>query len=138
MKATDIAKAFDVSLDDAKLALKIINWRVKPTDLPDKLPNTCDQYKYLDTDRLGADCSCRLDALNELLGTFGVEPIRTTEHIDRYWFDCRACYLNTGDTYNTTILFDTKKDRFYLTSWGDFVESLDGKKDDNGDPIEVL
>jgi len=137
MKATDIAKVFDVSLDDAKLALKIVNWKVKPTELPDRLPKTCDQYKYLDTDRFGADCSCRLDALDELLGTFGVEPIRTTEHIDRYWFDCRACYLNTGDTYNTTILFDTKKERFYLTSWGDFVESLDGKKDDNGDPIEV-
>jgi len=145
MKAEQIAEAFDVSLDDAKLALKIMNWKVKPTDFPDKLPKTCDQYRYLDTqfgdlyDRdFGADCSCRLTALDELLGTFGVEPIRTTEHIDRYWFDCRACYLNTGDTYNTTILFDTKKDRFYLTSWGDFVESLEGKKDDNGDPIEVL
>lgn len=61
----------------------------------------------------------------------------TAYAIDGYWFDCRAVYLNTGDTYNTTILFDTKKDRFYLASMGDFVESLDGKKDDNGDPIEV-
>jgi hypothetical protein len=138
MKAADIAEAFDVSLDDAKLALKIINWKVKPTDLPDRLPKTDDEFRYLDTDKFGIDCSCRLAALDELLGTHGVESIRTTEHIDRYWFDCRACYLNTGDTYNTTILFDTKKDRFYLTSWGDFVESLEGKKDDNGDPIEVL
>jgi hypothetical protein len=137
MKATDIAETFDVSLDDAKLALKIINWKVKLADFADKLPKTYDEFRYLDTDNFGIDCSCRLAALDELLGTFGVEPIRTTEHIDRYWFDCRACYLNTGDTYNTTILFDTKKDRFYLTSWGDFVESLDGKKDDNGDPIEV-
>jgi len=137
MKAADIAEAFDVSLDDAKLALKIINWKVKPTDLPNKLPKTCDQYRYLDTDKFGTDCECRLTALDELLGTCGVEPIRTTEHIDSYWFDCRACYLNTGDAYNATILFDTKKDRFYLTSWGDLVESLDGKKDSNGDPIEV-
>lgn len=137
MKAEQIAEAFDVSLDDAKLALKIMNWKVKPTSLTDRLPKTCDQYRYLDTDNFHTDCSCRLDALDELLSTFGVEPIRTSEHIDRYWFDCRACYLNTGDTYNTTILFDTKKDRFYLTSWGDFVESLEGKKDDNGDPIEV-
>ena len=139
MKATDIAEVFDVSLDDAKLALRIMNWKVKPTDLPDKLPKTYDQYRYLDldTEMFGTNCECRLTALNELLGTFGVEPIRTSEHIDGFWFDCRACYLNTGDTYHTTILFDTKKDRFYLTSWGDFVESLDGKKDEGGCPIEV-
>lgn len=138
MKATDIAKVFDVSLDDAKLALKIVNWKVKPTDFPDRFPKTCDYYKYRDTDAMfGTDCECRLAALDELLTTCGVETIDTSEHIDRYWFHCRACYLNTGDTYNTTILFDTKKDRFYLTSWGDFVESLEGKKDDNGDPIEV-
>jgi hypothetical protein len=137
MKAEQIAEVFDVSLDDAKLALKIMNWEVKPTDFPDKLAKTCDQYRYLDIDGFGTDCEYRLAALDELLGTFGVEPIRTTEHIDGYWFDCRACYLNTGETYNTTILFDTRKDRFYLTSLGDFVESLDGKRDESGCPIEV-
>lgn len=137
MKATDIAKAFDVSLGNAKLALKIINQQAIPTRFINKLPNTCERYRYVDLDRYGNRCSCWLCALNEILGTHGVESIRTSEFIDRYWFDCRAAYLNTGDTYNTTILFDTKKDRFYLTSWGDFVESLDGRKDSNGDPIEV-
>lgn len=137
MKAEQIAEAFDVSLDDAKLALKIINWKIKPTDLPDKFPRTCETYQYLDTDSFGNDCECRMAALDELLETCGVEPIRTSEYIDPYYGEIRASYLNTGDTYCSTILLDHKKDRFYLTSFGDFVESLDGKKDDNGDPIEV-
>jgi hypothetical protein len=34
-----------------------------------------------------------------------------------------AYYVNMGDTYDTTLLLDTRKDRFLVTSWGDFVES---------------
>jgi hypothetical protein len=32
-------------------------------------------------------------------------------------------YLNTGDTYQRTILFRSKSERMWLGSWGDFVES---------------
>lgn len=31
-------------------------------------------------------------------------------------------YLNMGDTYDTTILFDSRTEQFRLGSWGDFVE----------------
>ena len=32
-------------------------------------------------------------------------------------------YVNMGDTYNTTIMFDHEKNRFLLGSWGDVVEA---------------
>ena len=34
-----------------------------------------------------------------------------------------AYYINTGDTYSTTILYDFNKRRFSITSWGDWYES---------------
>ena len=137
MKAEQLAEAFDVSLDDAKLAIKIIRYKVNPVDMPDKFPNTFSTYQRLDTEHWGTDNECRMSALNELLLTHGVEAIRTSEHIDRYHFDIRASYLNTGDTYSTTILLDHRDNRWLLTSGGDFVESLDGKKTDDGELIEV-
>ena len=137
MKAEQLAEAFDVSLDDAKLAIKIIRYKVNPVDMPDKFPNTFSTYQYLDTEHWGTDNECRMSALNELLLTHGVEAIRTSEHIDRYHFDIRASYLNAGDTYNTTILLDHRDEKWLLTSWGDFVESIDGKKTNDGELIEV-
>jgi len=31
-------------------------------------------------------------------------------------------YVNTGDTYTPTLMFDYEKSRFLLGSWGDLVE----------------
>jgi hypothetical protein len=33
-----------------------------------------------------------------------------------------AEYVNMGDTYNATILYNVKSQNFYVTTWGDFVE----------------
>jgi hypothetical protein len=32
-------------------------------------------------------------------------------------------YVNMGDTYSTTLLFDHHKNRFVIGSWGDLVEA---------------
>jgi hypothetical protein len=32
-------------------------------------------------------------------------------------------YLNFGDSYTTTLLFDHKKERYYVCAWGDIVEN---------------
>lgn len=44
-----------------------------------------------------------------------------------YWDHGREgiSYLNMGDTYDLTIIFDSRSERFYLSSWGDVVESLE-------------
>ena len=136
--AENIAEAFDIDLDDAKLAVRIIRYKVNPLDEPEKFPRTHETYSRLGDLSSENDNEMRMSALDELCLTHGVEPIRTSEYIDRFHSDIRASYLNTGDSYATTILLDHRDLKWRLMGWGDFVESLDGKKDSNGDPIEVL
>ena len=35
----------------------------------------------------------------------------------------RVIYVNMGDTYTTTLMFDWSKDKFLVGSWGDLVEA---------------
>ena len=35
----------------------------------------------------------------------------------------RVIYINRGDTYDTTLMFDWAKDKFIVGSWGDLVEA---------------
>jgi hypothetical protein len=59
--------------------------------------------------------------LNELLETYGVEAIR-----DRNGHAV-AEYLNTGETYTTTILYDHTTRSFRVTTMGDWVEGYERK-----------
>jgi len=68
-----------------------------------------------------------LDFVNQTLNGHGVEAIRGDYHVDNYYYDIVALYVNMGDTYNSTILYETDNDRFLLTSWGDWVERNDRK-----------
>lgn len=61
------------------------------------------------------------EALNEILGGFGVEGCRLTNG--------KACeYINRGDTYTTTLLFDYRTRTWKLTCWGDWVETNERRK----------
>ncbi len=60
---------------------------------------------------------------NEAIGGHGVEPVRG-EWSNGYWCDVRALYINTGDVYNATFVYDREKNRIYCTTLGDFCEAL--------------
>lgn len=136
MKAQRIADAFRVTLFEANLALLIIRDRVKPENHPNRFPRTnswADGCHHYPSRR-----EIKLEALDELLGTCGVEPIIDERiYIDRYHGNIVASYLNTGDTYAETLLFDNYENKWKLMSWGDFVESLDDhpliEEDDDDD-----
>lgn len=67
-----------------------------------------------------------LAACDAILETHGTEAIHAEgAHVDSYHFDIVACYCNTGDSYAATILYDTARDRFVVTSWGDWVETAE-------------
>lgn len=57
-----------------------------------------------------------LSALDELLEYHGVEPIKNKGG------EIIAEYLNGGDTYTPTILFNYGTETFRVTCWGGFVE----------------
>jgi hypothetical protein len=70
----------------------------------------------------------KLCACDEILNTCGTEAIRAPDyHIDHYHLDIVAVYCNTGDSYAKTILFETERARFVITSWGDWIESSPSK-----------
>ncbi len=54
--------------------------------------------------------------LNELLEMHGAEAIRSTSG------QIVAEYLNAGDTYSATLIFNHKTEAFQLSTMGDFVE----------------
>jgi hypothetical protein len=128
MKASRIAERLQISLFEANVALSIIRCRINPENFPKRFPRTCGWVqKCYHKPRLN---EIALEALDELLKTYGVEAIhdeRFHRPFDSYFGDIVASYLNNGDTYATTIVLDHIDDRWRLMSWGDFVEGLDEK-----------
>ena len=62
-----------------------------------------------------------MEAINEILGGYGVEQI-TDSQWDNYWCDGGLLYVNMGDTYTETICYDTRKNKWIVSSWGNIVE----------------
>lgn len=60
-------------------------------------------------------------AIDRLIGGHGTEVVRG-RHVDNYYGDIVAEYVNVGDTYAATVLFDTIKKAFRLTTLGDWLE----------------
>jgi hypothetical protein len=64
-----------------------------------------------------------LELADEVMGGYGVEPL-TVEgvQVDRHYYGIVALYVNMGDTYSPTVLYDTARETFHSTSLGDWVE----------------
>jgi len=66
----------------------------------------------------------QLEAINELTDGCGVEAIRLEDYqFNNYWGDCVGLYVNFGDTYQLTIVYDVTNNQFEFTNWGDFYEA---------------
>jgi hypothetical protein len=71
-----------------------------------------------------SDAELMMHALDVVLDTYGVEPIRVEgAWIDSYHGDIIATYLNTGDAYTETVLLESDTGEFKLISWGDWLEN---------------
>ncbi len=70
---------------------------------------------------IGMNPEERLQEINDMVGGYGVESIEGNGN-SRYWMDTVALYINMGDTYNTTLLYNTDLDKYTITTWGDWVE----------------
>lgn len=64
-----------------------------------------------------------MDTADKLIGGYGVEAIRgESNSYQSYFGDIVALYVNTGDIYNATVVYDVAKRQFYATTMGDWVE----------------
>ena len=57
---------------------------------------------------------------DKIMDAHGVEYIQSGE--DTVYDKDGLDYVNMGDTYDTTLIFDHRKGRFIVSSWGDIVE----------------
>lgn len=60
---------------------------------------------------------------DRLMDGHGVETLAPEgAYVDRYWRDAIALYVNMGDTYEATLIYDTEHSEWLVMSWGDFLE----------------
>ena len=78
-----------------------------------------------------------MDDANKAIDGHGVEAVNGQDYqVDKYWMDTILLYVNLGDTYDTTILYDTENEEFSIGSYGDFVEEWESKEDDEEEEEE--
>ena len=64
-----------------------------------------------------------MDLIDWLIyGSYGVEAVEGTVWVDRYWEETALLYTNTGDSYSPAVTYETRKYRWDVQSWGDYVE----------------
>lgn len=110
-----LEKHLSLNRTDALKLRKLLDGRLDPMTFASvqKWVKQCyNQPKHLDL---------VMEAANELLGGYGIEAIRG-EWQNGFWCDVRAVYVNMGDTYTSTLLYDRDSACYRVMSWGDFVE----------------
>lgn len=128
------------------IKLKIMNTQIKNIINIAEFATSC---KVEDTDSITAflnellnnpyrdkDPSSTLQQLNELTQSHGVETV-DDEKIAEAIHDCVAqfregnaiaYYLNTGDSYNLTVIYDFVTEEYLITTIADYIEFCDKLK----------
>ncbi len=80
-------------------------------------------FQKMDTVVDSDDIDEALTYFDTAIDAFGIEAIRDPEESS---FGI-ALYVNRGDTYDCTILYDMKKESFEIGSWGDWFEKWESE-----------
>jgi hypothetical protein len=79
----------------------------------------------------GPDVDAMMEEANELIGGYGVEAIKSEEFWESWWWqDTIALYVNMGESYAPTILYDVTERNFKVTSHADWTEEWELDNDD--------
>lgn len=64
-----------------------------------------------------------LNRINDILEGHGVETIMSAEHTNRWGMaDYVAMYVNMGDTYDLTVIYDVPRGKFFIADLGTWLE----------------
>ena len=95
---------------------------------PDKFPCVLEEERQCyHRPRFSERVMC---ALNWLIGGYGVEahPVEGA-WVDSYHRRFVASYVNMGDAYSQTAVLDHSTGEFSVTSYGDWLEAYEARKD---------
>lgn len=115
MEVKEIAKRLNITEDQAVQVKGVIKGEIDPLSFSNvkKWVNQC--YN------MPSKTELKLEALNQILEGYGVEYI---EHKEDSFPDVYGIsYINLGDTYINTVLFDRASNKWRYCSWGDIVET---------------
>lgn len=118
-----LKRLMDLTDEQAQTVRDLLHGKIEPDD-EQRFPKTVAWKKqcYNHPNRI----DLLLEALNEAVEGHGTEPINIEKAwVDRYWATCCAVYVNVGETYAPTIIYDTASETFDLLSWGDMLERLE-------------
>lgn len=115
-----IAEALNIDATKAKLIRAVIKGERSPLDVNVAPLTVAWSEKCYHAPKLR---ECIVKACDEIAGTYGAEVIDPQED----WKEGypRLEYLNTGDTYSATLIFDFDTMRVYIASWGDVAERFE-------------
>jgi hypothetical protein len=115
-----LIECWQIDSEKLKLIYKVINGSI---DL--------DQFKSVNHMRKQCynppnELDEKMEALNELIDGHGIESSRMEGYYkNHYWSVCICIYVNQGESYAITIIYDVVNDRFEFTSWGDWIEAME-------------
>jgi hypothetical protein len=114
MRWQKLVSTFGIAEAEAKELILLMRRAVDPGEVQ---PSA---YPYEDAPLTTDDV---MERANEILGGFGVESIDCGQcNVDSYYFGIVLLYVNKGDTYSTTLLYDTEAQKFRIGSWGSWFE----------------
>lgn len=65
-----------------------------------------------------------LEYVSDQCGGYGVEAVSAENAwVSHYYQNIIALYVNFGDTYDTTVVYDTEWGEYNVMSWGDWYEN---------------
>jgi hypothetical protein len=82
------------------------------------------------------DIDRALDIADESTEGFGVEALNLEGLWQPYYCNIGLLYVNQGDTYDTTIWYDTRTCKFGLGSWGAWYETHENDEKEEEDVEE--
>ena len=65
----------------------------------------------------------KLEQFNKEHGYYGIFAIHETGKWYGEYYDIRLLYVLTGDSYTKTLIYDTKKRKFFRMSIGHYLET---------------
>lgn len=116
MEVNQIATKLNITLDKATQIKGIIKGTVDPMSFT-SVQRWVDQCF-----NMPSKLELKLEAINEILEGFGIEYIEP--RIEESYTDPQGLsYINLGDSYINTVMFNHATGKFMYSSWGDIVEN---------------